>query len=46
MTDELSPKEIEARREAAIAKMLATPPQPRVAKKKPSPAKGKAKKKG
>jgi hypothetical protein len=43
----LSPKEIAKRRDAAIAKMLATPPQPRPAKKKkPSPAKRQAKKKG
>jgi len=46
MKDELSPKETERRREAAIRKMLATPPAPRTTKKKPSPAKGKAKKKG
>lgn len=43
MTDELSPKETERRREAALAKMLATPPAPRT-KKKPSPKKRKAKK--
>ncbi|HEU4550447.1 MAG TPA: hypothetical protein VFS01_12180 [Rhizomicrobium sp.] len=39
----LSPKEIAKRRDAAIAKMLATPPQPRTAKEKPSPGKRKAK---
>jgi hypothetical protein len=44
--DELSAKEIERRRDAAIAKMMATPPQPRITKKSPSVAKGKAKKKG
>jgi hypothetical protein len=44
MSDELNPKETAKRRDAAIAKMLATPPQPRPAKKKPSLAKGKAKK--
>jgi hypothetical protein len=46
MPDELSAQEAERRREAAIAKMLATPPQPRTAKEKPSPAKRKAKKPG
>jgi hypothetical protein len=45
MTDELSPKETERRREAALKKMLATPPAPRATKKKPSPAKRKAKSK-
>jgi hypothetical protein len=44
MSDELSPKETERRREAALLKMLATPPAPRMAKKKPSPMKRKAKK--
>jgi hypothetical protein len=44
-SDELSPKEIEHRREAALKKMLATPPTPHAkAKKKPSPDKRKAKK--
>jgi hypothetical protein len=44
--DEYSDKETEHRREAAIKKMLATPPKPHAAKdkKKPSPAKDKAKK--
>jgi hypothetical protein len=37
-----SPKEIEKRREAALKKMLATPPKP-FTKKKPSPAKTKGK---
>jgi len=44
--DQLSEKETARRRDAAIAKMLATPPQPRTAKKKPSPKKRKAKKAG
>lgn len=44
MSDELSPKETDRRAKAAIAKMMATPPQPRVGKKKPSPDKRKAKK--
>jgi len=36
--------ETERRREVALKKLLATPPAPRTAKKKPSPAKRKAKK--
>lgn len=45
MNEETLPKnEIERRRNGAIAKMLATPPAPRTAKKKPSPKKRKAKK--
>jgi hypothetical protein len=39
-------KETARRRDAALAKMLATPPQPRQGKQKPSPAKRKAKKPG
>ena len=44
--DKYSEKETERRREAAIKKMLATPPKPHAVKgkKKPSPAKDKAKK--
>ena len=42
-SDNYSAKETERRAKAAIAKMLATPPAPRT-KKKPSPAKRKAKK--
>jgi hypothetical protein len=42
--DLLGDKETVRRREAALMKMLATPPSPRTAKKKPSPAKRKAKK--
>jgi len=45
-SDQYSPKETERRREAAIKKMLATPPKPHAAngKKKSSPTKDKAKK--
>jgi hypothetical protein len=45
-TDQYSEAETIRRREAAIKKMLATPPKPHTAKgkKKPSPGKGKAKK--
>jgi hypothetical protein len=42
--DQYSEKETERRREAALKKMLATPPAPRTAKGKPSPKKRKAKK--
>jgi hypothetical protein len=44
--DEYSEAETARRREAAIKKMLATPPKPHAAKdkKKPSPTKDKAKK--
>jgi hypothetical protein len=44
--DQYSDAETIRRREAAIKRMLATPPKPRVAKgkKKPSPKKRKAKK--
>jgi hypothetical protein len=42
-SDQLSPQETERRREDALKKMLATPPQPH-AKQKPSPQKRKAKK--
>lgn len=44
--DQLSAKETERRREAALKQMLATPPKPHAAKgkKKPSPVKAKAKK--
>ena len=43
---EFSPADIEQRREAALKKMLTTPPTPHAAeaKKKPSPGKSKAKK--
>ena len=43
--DQLSEKETVSRREAALKKMLATPPKPHAAraKKKPSPKKAKAK---
>jgi len=46
--EDLKPAEIERRREAALKKMLATPPSPFTpkAKKKPSPTKRKAKKPG
>ena len=40
-SDLYSQKETERRREAALKKMLATPPKP-FTKKKPSPKKGKA----
>jgi hypothetical protein len=45
MPDSYSPEETARRREAALKKMLATPPSPFTpkAKKKPSPAKRKAK---
>jgi hypothetical protein len=44
-TDEtFSENETAKRREAALSKMLATPPAPRTAKKKPSPKNAKAKK--
>jgi hypothetical protein len=45
-TDNYNERETERRREAALKKMLATPPSPFTpkAKKKPSPAKRKAKK--
>jgi hypothetical protein len=42
--EQYSEKEAASRREAALRKMLATPPAPRTAKKKPSPGKRKAKK--
>jgi hypothetical protein len=42
--DAYSDEETVQRREAALKKMLATPPAPRTAKKKPSPGKRKAKK--
>jgi len=42
--DQLSEAETKRRAGAALKKMLATPPSPRTAKKKPSPAKRKAKK--
>jgi len=47
-SDEYSEAETKRRAEAALKKMLATPPRPFTpkAKKKPSPAKRKAKKKG
>ena len=41
--EELSPAETKRRAEAALKKMLATPPVPRTAKKKPSPKKRKGK---
>lgn len=44
VADEYDKPETERRREAALRQMLATPPAPRTAKKKPSPAKRKAKK--
>jgi hypothetical protein len=43
-TDKLSDRETASRREAALKKMLATPPKPHKAKKKPNPAKRQAKK--
>jgi hypothetical protein len=45
-SDQYDEKHIEKRREAALQKMLATPPKPFTpkAKKKPSPTKPKAKK--
>jgi hypothetical protein len=42
--EQYSEKEAESRREFALKKMLATPPAPRTAKKKPSLGKRKAKK--
>jgi hypothetical protein len=43
--DENFPEEVVVqRREAALKRMLATPPAPFTPKKKPSPKKGKAKK--
>lgn len=39
-----SEAETERRREAALKKMLATPPSPRTAKEKPKPKRRKAKK--
>jgi hypothetical protein len=43
-SDQYTDKETEQRREAALKKMLATPPAPRTAKQKPSPKKRKVKK--
>lgn len=42
--DSYSEQETERRREAALRKMLATPPKPHVAKQKPDPKKRKTKK--